>query len=134
VSYYPFLVDRERALPALDWMMERFDPFRKPYAVAETNDAAERLPLPKMGVVIEGTPGRQLAYYEKLLRLAGERKFAFVISFIHRDYDALWEKIKSTAPELFMAWRDCGLVDEKGEPRPACALWKKTFALPLSPP
>lgn len=134
VSYYPFFVDPARALPALDWMMEQFDEFRKPYAVAETNDAAERLPLPGLGVTIEGSPERQLAYYERLLRLAHERRFVFVISFVHRDYDALWEKIKGTAPELFMAWRDCGLLDEKGAPRPAYRLWKKHFDLPLDRP
>jgi hypothetical protein len=133
VSYYPFMVEPGRALTALDWMTERFDRFRKPYAVVETNDAAERLPLPGAGVVIEGTPARQRAYYEKLFSAARDRKFAFVISFVHRDYDALWEKIKGTAPEFFVAWRDCGLVDGKGEPRPAFELWRRTFALPLSP-
>ena len=134
VSYYPFMVEPAKALPALDWMLEQFDGFRKPYAVAETNDAAERLPLPGLGVTIEGSPGRQLAYYERLLRLAHERRFVFVVSFVHRDYDALWEKIKGTAPELFKAWRDCGLLDEAGAPRPAFGLWKKHFERPLDAP
>ncbi len=134
VSYYPFLVEREKALPALDWMLEQFDEFKKPCAVVETNDAAERLPLPGLGVTIEGSPERQLAYYERLLRLAHERRFVFVISFIHRDYDALWEKIQGTAPELFKAWRDCGLLDEKGAPRPAYALWRRHFERPLERP
>ncbi len=50
--------------------------------------------------------------------------------FIHRDYDALWDKIKATAPEVFMAWRDCGLVDEQGNPRPAYAIWRRYFERP----
>jgi len=29
----------------------------------------------------------------------------------------LWEKIKGSAPEAFMAWRDCGLIDEDGRRR-----------------
>lgn len=133
VSYYPFFVpDRDR-LAALDWMTSEFDSFGKPYAIVETNDAAERLPLPKAHVVIAGTPEKQAAYYRKLLALAHARNFAFVISFVHQDYDALWEKIRGSAPELFMAWRDCGLLDQEGKPRPACGLWREYLALPLAP-
>jgi hypothetical protein len=131
VSYYPFFVKDADRLAALDWLLENFDSFRKPYAMVETNDAAERLPLPKAKVVIEGSPEKQLAYYQKLLALAQERRFAFVISFVHQDYDALWEKIKGQSPELFMAWRDCGLLDEAGKPRPAYRAWQDYFALPL---
>jgi hypothetical protein len=130
VSYYPFFVPEKVRLTALDWMTEQFDAFKKPYAVVETNDSAERLPLPQLKAVLEGTPEKQAAYYRKLLGLAQKRQFAFVISFIHRDYDALWEKIEDTSPELFKAWRDSGLVDEDGKPRPALQVWKDYFALP----
>jgi hypothetical protein len=87
------------------------------------------LPLPTAKVVIEGTPEKQEAYYRRLLALAQERDFEFVISFVHQDYDALWDKIKLFAPELFIAWRDCGLLDEKGIPRPAYQVWKDYFDL-----
>ena len=130
VSYYPFFVPEKDRLGALDWMVERFARFKKPFAMVETNDAAERLPLPGLRVVIEGTPDKQLAYYRKLLATAQAHDFEFVISFIHRDYDALWERIKAFSPELFMAWRDCGLVDEKGEARPAYEVWKAYLKLP----
>lgn len=76
-------------------------------------------------------PAKQRAYYEKLLALAQEKRFVFVISFIHQDYDALWERIKDSAPELFIAWRDCGLLDERGRARPAYDVWKAAFNLPL---
>jgi uncharacterized protein (TIGR03067 family) len=131
VSYYPFFMPDADRLSALDWLTREFDAFAKPYAMVETNDAAERLPLPEAKVVIEGTEAKQLAYYETLLALAQRRKFAFVVSFIHRDYDALWEKIKGSSPELFIAWRDCGLQDEAGKPRPAYRVWREYFALPL---
>jgi uncharacterized protein (TIGR03067 family) len=131
VSYYPFFMPDADRLAALDWMTEEFDSFQKPYAIVETNDAAERLPLPQAKVVIQGAPEKQAAYYRKLLALAHERDFAFVVSFIHQDYDAVWEKIKDHSPELFMAWRDCGLLDENGKPRPAYDVWKEYFALPL---
>jgi uncharacterized protein (TIGR03067 family) len=133
VSYYPFFVDDANRLAALDWMLSEFAPFEKPFAMVETNDAAERLPLPQAGVVIEGTPEKQAAYYKRLLDLAQKHDFEFVISFIHQDYDALWERIKAVSPELFIAWRDCGLVDESGVPRPAYTNWKEYFKLPLRP-
>lgn len=134
VSYYPFFVADEDRLAALDWMTAQFDPFNKPYAMVETNDAAERLPLPQAQVVIEGTLEKQEAYYRKLLGLAEQHDFAFVICFVHQDYDALWEKIKEQSPELFIAWRDCGLLDENGKARPALDVWKKFFDSPLQEP
>jgi hypothetical protein len=134
VSYYPFFVGGEEALGALDWLVREFDPLKKPYAFVETNEAAERLQLPQAKVVIEGTPEKQQVYTERLLAMAQERRFWFVVYFIHRDYDALWEKIKGSAPEFFMAWRDCGLVDERGKPRPAYHVWRRYFEMPLDSP
>lgn len=131
VSYYPFFVGEKDRLTALDWMLEKFDPFEKPYAMVETNDSAERLPLPQAKVTLDGNPTKQATYYRQLLSTAQKRNFLFVISFVHQDYDALWEKIKATAPELFKAWRDCGLLDEKGEARPAYQVWKSYFDLPF---
>jgi uncharacterized protein (TIGR03067 family) len=131
VSYYPFFVPDQDRLAALDWMTREFDRFQKPYAMVETNDAAERLRLPTEKVVIEGTPAKQEAYYRTLLDLAQKREFAFVVSFVHHDYDALWERIKAHSNELFVAWRDCGLLDETGQPRPAHGVWKEWFDLPL---
>jgi hypothetical protein len=127
-------VEDEDRLNALDWVFTQFDSFEKPYAMVETNDAAERLPLPQANVVIEGTEEKQTAYYQKLLALAQESEFEFVISFVHQDYDALWEKIKANAPEIFMAWRDCGLLDENGRKRPAYSVWREYFELSLSRP
>ena len=134
VSYYPFFVGGTEALGALDWLVGEFDAQKKPYAFVETNEAAERLPLPQAGVVIEGTAEKQRVYYERLLALAQKRRFRFVVSFIHRDYDRLWEKIQGVSPELFMAWRDCGLVDEAGKPRPAYHAWRRYFEVPLEAP
>jgi hypothetical protein len=131
VSYYPFFVPQKDRLAALDWLLEQFDEFGKPYAVVETNDTAERLPLDQLKVVLEGNPDTQADYYRKLLALAQKRGFAFVISFVHQDYDALWEKIKGSSPELFKAWRDCGLLDENGKARPAYQVWQDYFAMPL---
>jgi len=131
VSYYPFFMDEKDRLSALDWMTAQFDEFHKPYAIVETNDAAEELVFPTSKITIHGTPEKQEDYYRRLLSLAQQHEFVFVVSFIHQDYDALWEKIKATSPELFVAWRDCGLLDQDGKPRPAYAVWKSWFDRPL---
>jgi hypothetical protein len=136
VSFYPFMAGV--ATPAqvdnaLAWLTANFDALHKPYAVAETGDAAEKLTF-KMGaqdITIPGSPEVQATYYEKLLALAQARKFQFVITFLYRDYDALWEKIKDSSPSFFIAWRDCGLVDEKGNKRPAYLVWRKFFDMPV---
>ena len=131
VSYYPFLAG-EPAEKALAWLTEKFDSFEKPYAMVETNEAGDRLVFPQSKYVIQGTPQKQAAYVRTLLSLAERRRFEFVVLFIHRDYDSLWDKIKATAPELFIAWRDCGLLDEQGNARPAYAVWREYFERPLN--
>lgn len=93
VSYYPFFVADADRLAAPDWMTGEFGGFDKPLVVVGTNDAAERLPLPSAKVVIEGTPEKQEAYYRTLLGLGRRRRFAFVVGFVHQDYDALWDRI-----------------------------------------
>jgi len=138
VSFYPFMagvMTPEQMDSALAWLTSNFDSLHKPYVVAETGEAAEKLTF-KMGsqdITIQGSPELQAIYYEKLLALAQARKFQFVITFLYRDYDALWERIKDSSPSFFIAWRDCGLVDEKGNKRPAYQIWRKYFDMPVAP-
>ena len=131
ISFYPFFIS-ETPDAAFKWLMESFDQFGKPYAIVETNDTAERLQFPKSKLVLNGTPETQAAYARILLALADQRRFRFVVLFIHQDYDTLWDAIKATAPELFMAWRDCGLIDERGRPRPSFAVWRDYFNRPFN--
>ncbi len=132
VSYYPFIQGGNTDVgAALQWLEESFDKFGKQYVFAETAEAADQLPLPGFGVVIGGTPEKQNAYLEQLARFAQTHKTDFVIWFLHRDYDAMWEKIKDSVPEAFKAWRDCGLLDEAGKRRPSHATWQQYFAMPL---
>ncbi len=130
ISFYPFFIG-ETPDAAFQWLTDNFDSFGKPYAMVETNDTAERLEMPKAKVTLRGTPEKQAAYTRALLALADRKRFQFVVLFIHQDYDRLWDTIKATAPELFMAWRDCGLLDERGEARPSYAVWREYFVRPL---
>lgn len=134
VSFYPFIrggtIDIEGCLR---WLDENFERHRKPYAFVETGEAAERLQFPKSGQVIAGSAENQAAFYEALFRFAHRHETRFLICFLHRDYDALWDKIKDHSPEAFVAWRDCGLLDEAGHPRPAYDLWEHQRLLPVAP-
>jgi len=128
VSFYPFIRGGTTDIDGcLRWLTEHFDVSKKPYAFVEVGDPAEGLRLPSSGQIIDGTPQKQAAFYATLLAFAQERNTRFVISFLHRDYDALWEKIKRSSPEAFMVWRDCGLLDQDGKARPAYTVWKRYF-------
>jgi hypothetical protein len=133
VSFYPFIRGGTTDYAGcLAWLERSFGGEGKPYAIVETGEAADRLRLPRTGQIIEGTPEKQAAYYEVLLAFAGAHETRFVISFLHRDYDALWERIKAGAPEAFLVWRDCGLLDEEGKARPAVRIWQRHLALRLA--
>lgn len=133
VSFYPFFIG-ESAEAALKWFLANFDSFGKPYAMVETNDTGDRTELPKSKIVLNGSPEKQAAYLRTLLELAEQRRFRFVVLFIHQDYDRLWDAIKGSAPELFIAWRDCGLIDEAGNARPAFGVWRDYFRRTIQEP
>jgi len=133
VSFYPFIRGGTADIDGcLRWLTEHFDVSKKPYAFVEVGEPAERLRLPSSGQSIDGTPQKRAAFYATLLAFAQEHNTRFVISFLHRDYDALWEKIERSSPEAFMVWRDCGLLDQDGKARPAYTVWKRYFEVRLA--
>jgi hypothetical protein len=133
VSFYPFFHHNTTDIEGcLRWLTDNFDKFNKPYAFSEMGEAAVRFRFPKSGQLVDGTPQKQEAYFKTLLAFAQERKALFVMCFIHRDYDQLWERIKGKVPEVFIAFKGCGLLDRNGKPRPAYRVWKQYFDLPLA--
>jgi hypothetical protein len=135
VSFYPFMANLTgRTDRSLRWLTREFDGFRKPYALCEVGQPAEPLVLKSLKITLPGSEVTQHRALSAMLSFAGTRRVEFVIWFVPRDYDALWEKMKPTAPEFFKAWRDCGLLDGDGHPRPACRLWQEARKLPHRPP
>lgn len=125
ISYYPFMAgNMERPEAPLDWL-RGFT--AKPIAIAETGFPAETLRIPSLFLTLQSSPALQEAYLEKLLGRAERDRYLFVGYFLHRDYDAMWERIRSAAPEFFIAWKDCGLLDGEGRERPAFAAWRRAF-------
>ncbi len=100
----------------------------KPIAIAETGFPAETLELPSFNLRFAADADKQAAFVADLLTQADEQDMVFIVNFILRDYDALWKKIGSI--EVFSIWRDTGLYDENGNPRPALTSWNTTLSRP----
>lgn len=123
ISYYPFMAGQsERPLETFDWLRQFTD---KPIAITETGFPAEDIQLDTYNLTLSGNPQMQKTYIETLLQRANQDDYLFVIAFLFRDYDALWDKIKDSSPEAFKVWKDCGMLDENGQSRPAFDVWKQ---------
>ncbi len=128
VSFYPFLAGLSGKVEESLGLLEReFDRYGKPYAFAESGQIAERLVVPSMKLTIEGSEAGQAEFVGKVLGFAQRKRARFVVAFLYRDYDAMWERIKGFSPEAFVVWRDCGLLDEKGRKRRAYGVWREAF-------
>jgi hypothetical protein len=111
----------------------------KPMAMAETGYPAQPFTIKVGGtpLTFEGSEAKQDVYMSMLLNAGHKHKFVFIINFVLRDYDALWEKFAppgSAASDIAMVWRDTGLYDESGKVRPALLTWRKALALPYAAP
>ncbi len=132
VSFYPFMAMLgDRMDDCLSWLYGEFDEFKKPYVFSETGQPAESVILKSLGFTIPASQESQYQVLDKLLSFAQQRQFEFLVWFLPRDYDGLWDKIRADAPEFFGVWRDCGLLDGDGNKRPAYRLWRAYFELPL---
>lgn len=130
VSTYPYLAagldGRPQNIPE-DWFSQARDLApEKPFAVAETGFTAEPVDLPTLGVHLPGRKAWQKRYVKALLGELTRLDASFVVWFVLGDYDKLWERAEEMgASELFKAWRDTGLYDERLHRRPALKIWKR---------
>ncbi len=126
ISFYPFMKTLgrpERPVEAFDWIREFVGD--KPIAITETGFPAEATHLNDFNVTLPGSPEGQAVYYETLLGAAVRDDYLFVIAFLYRDYDALWEKMKvGMSGDWAAAWRDCGMLDGAGGERPSHEVWR----------
>ncbi len=127
VSFYPFFRGlSDKVDEVFAWVTGTFDRYHKPYAVAETGEAAADA-MVKIDVGMreyKGSLALQKAYFEKVLALAEARRFKFVIAWFYHDPIAV--------ERYFWApWQNCGFVDKSGATRPAYAVWQKYFQMPL---
>lgn len=102
----------------------------KPMAVAETGYPAQpfTITFPDGPLIFEGTPAKQDQYLRLLFDSAQSLAFRFVVNFVLRDYDAIWEQLGRD--ETLAIWRDTGIYDEAGVIRPAGQRWLDWLDLP----
>ncbi len=107
----------------------------KPLAVTETGYPAQSFRFDAGGTFIEfdSDAQKQANWTRYLLDSAAEHQFLFVVNFIIRDYDQLWRDIGGRE-DLTIIWRDTGLYDENGSPRPSLDVWREWLKLPLNNP
>ena len=126
ISYYPFMASQSyKPTEIFDWLRDFTD---KQIAISETGYPSEDIILKSFNLVLPGSPESQKIFYETLLERAEQDNYVFVVSFLYRDYDKLWDKIKSSVPEFFVIWKDCGLLDEDGKEKIVFAIWKTYFS------
>lgn len=135
ISTYPFGNFEDPGDIPVDWFSRLYDMApKKPVAIAETAFPAENLYLETYNRAIKGSEAGQWEYLELLLNNMSVLDFRFLTWFVIRDYDMLWELMEeNNTDEIFKSWRDTGLIDEKGNPRPALGYWDRWLSLPCNP-
>ena len=102
----------------------------KPICITETGYPAEALSIYGGSTVINGTKEKQNTYFQKLFAAADNYNVKFIINFVLRDYDKLWEAV-GKPDDLSKAWRDTGLYDQDGNVRPAYETWKNKLNISI---
>ncbi len=130
ISYYPFMASQsEKPVKQFEWLRQFTD---KTIAFTETGFLAETLKIPSYNLTIKGNEAMQKTYFKTLFKYAQRDHYLFIINFLAKDYDRLWDKIKDFAPEAFKVWKDCGMLDEQSNPRPVLKVWDHYLKLPKS--
>ena len=116
LSTYAFLADGTFRMPPMQ------DPTgAKPVVIAETGWPAEPLPHPETGSIIMGSPVIQSSYVSIMRTLP----IKFFVWFVGRDYDIMWRDSLDQTNPWHRTFRDTGLLDGDGNPRPALDAWRR---------
>ncbi len=124
ISLHPFLSTVHFAESIPEDMFDRlFTLTKKPTIITESSYCAQSWTLHVNGAAIEfrGSPEKQQAFTARMLEAAQRYRAPLVVMFAIRDYDALWNAFGKS--DAALPWRDTGLYDEAGKPRPALATW-----------
>ena len=128
VSFYPHLTGYLGNPYPENTFDELFSISEKPLIIAETGYTAETFSMDSgHGVVtIQTDPLKQQQFVDDLLSASEEWNAKFVIYSTLRDCDQLWRQIGSPQ-DINISWRDAGLYDETGNPRPALNSWREWY-------
>ncbi|MEM7575321.1 MAG: hypothetical protein AAF433_20605 [Bacteroidota bacterium] len=124
ICFHPFLRNWRSTTQfqlVFDFLHERTD---LPIAIVETSHLGDDLIFESAGVTIESDECQQQRYLETLLINAQRQRYALVLWWAHRDYDALLEIFPPEFREIGGVWKDTGLLTEEGRPRMALEMWQ----------
>ncbi len=130
VSFYPFFLGLHQEKEfgeALDFLPTFTG---KPIAITETGHPAEPLKIRRWNLDFPTDPKEQAAFVKVLLSRAQAHHYRFVTYWTARDFDELWKTFPEAVKDLGALWRDTGLIDEAGQPRPAFETWKGWLGKP----
>lgn len=128
ISLYPFLSSLSTNDIPADLFSQLFSLVNKPICITETGYPAQTTSIYNGSIVFEGTQQKQNNYFKKLFNAADNYNAVFIINFVLRDYDKLWEA-EGSPEDLSKAWRDTGLYDENGNARLAYETWKNKLSI-----
>ncbi|MDJ1505823.1 hypothetical protein [Xanthocytophaga agilis] len=112
-----------------DMFSQLFSLTSKPIAITETGYPAQRFSVFTNSITFEGTEDKQDRYISQLLTASNHENMLFVINFVLRDYDQLWQAWGSK-DDITILWRDTGLIDENASPRKGFQTWKSYLKIP----
>ena len=140
ISIYPFMYlgslsnvsgiwtgDADPSVYPADWLAALTNlAVNKKLAICETGFVAEDLDLSTFNLYKKGSPEWQSNYVERLLGGCQDLHAEFVVYWEIRDYDAGWAWLQAhgISNQLVSTWKDTGLIDGAGNPRPALTLWQ----------
>ncbi|KAA3648820.1 MAG: hypothetical protein DWQ07_01085 [Chloroflexi bacterium] len=132
ISIYPYLTKYLAEPYPQDMWSNLFSLNDKPIAITETGYPAQEFTVTNENITISSTSEKQAAYIQDVINQADANQLEFVINFVLRDYDDLYNEIYAQGDldivEIAILWRDTGLYDENGIPRPAWDIWQTALS------
>lgn len=99
----------------------------KPIALCETGYTTQDISIPQYGLTMKGSTDAQADYVRELFATARRDHYAFVVWFLAIDYDKLYAKLPPGSDAMKL-WRNIGLLDGDGRPKPGWAVWQAGVA------
>ena len=125
ITFHPFMSaysSPKEIQAAFDFLHKNI---RKPIAIAETAQIAQSVQLKDITLV--SNQEIQKSYINTLFKNAKKKRYLYISYWAYRDCDALVATLPPGIKESAMVIKDTGLVDEKGNHRPAFNSWKNEF-------
>ena len=109
---------------------EMFTLSSKPLFFFETSFSGKNFSVYGVTITINGSQEKQKLFFSKLFDKAQKYNCRFIINFVIRDYDQLWQEIGSP-DDVYKLWKDTGIYDGDGNARIIKNLWLEKLKLTL---